>query len=152
MCGSVKDQFNNTVNGFAMCGHDGKQYDDVTIGSTKVGKIQSIAFYSTLDMAFVNMADYPNSGYVRTRKIGTSNDTINAYGNVGNRGSYYTLFGNKSKVLTGTVDEPSFTFQMDGIWFSDFIRMKLPVQRGDSGGPLVTINGTSATKKSNRFL
>ena len=148
VCGSVKDASNATVNGFALCGHVGNLGDIVKIGSTNVGKIQSKAYYSTLDMSFVNMADYPSSGYVRTKKVGTSTATINSYGSVGVVGTTYTLYGTTSTTTrTGTVDSTSFSFTMDGISFGDFIRMKMVVQVGDSGGPLVAPNGTSTTEK-----
>ncbi|GEM_PF-4251323 len=122
--------------GFVTAGHDNNLYNTIKISNTNVGKVAWRQYGSNADAAFVNMNDYPSSGYSRSRILSSSYQ-ITGYTTVGVYGTTYVLHGKNSGLVTGTVDNRSFNFVMESIQFTDHIRMKMTVVQGDSGGPLV---------------
>lgn len=91
------------------------------------------------DATFVNMVNYPSSGYTQSRML-SDRYTIDGYSSVGVVGTPYTVHGMSSGTIAGTVSSTSFSFVMNGVNFHDHIRMKLKLAAGDSGGPLVKAN------------
>lgn len=136
-CASSINSAGVTELGFIIAGHAGNLYDTVKIGNTTVGTVSSRSYGGQLDTAFVHL-DIP-SNYVCSKKLSTSY-TIDGYGNVGVVGTSYTLRGMTSGIIAGTVDNTSFSFIMDGVSFTNHIRMKMAAAQGDSGGPLVKQN------------
>jgi len=120
-----------------IAGHAGNLYNNIQIGSTSVGTVSSRSYGGQLDAAFVNLDVY--SSYVRTKKLST-NYTIDGYSSVGIVGTSYTMHGMTSGIISGTVNNTSFSFVMGGVTFSNFIRMQMAISAGDSGGPLVKQN------------
>jgi hypothetical protein len=136
-CGSRVNSSSVTEYGFMIAGHAGSLYDEMEIDSTTVGTVAARAYSGQMDAAFVNL-DIASS-FVRSDKLSTSY-TIDSSANVGIVGTSYTMHGMSSGIISGTVNNTSFSFVMDSINFSNFIRMEMDTAAGDSGGPLVKQN------------
>lgn len=144
-CASRVNSSGVTEIGFVTAGHCGNLTNTMTISGTSVGKVSWRKFGGNCDACFVNMNDYPNSGYVRSRILSTYY-SIGSYTSVGVVGTIYAMHGKTTGIYYGTVDNTSFSFTMDGVSFSDHIRMKFPAAHGDSGGPLVApLSGNTKT-------
>ena len=130
-----------TEKGFVMAGHAANLYDAINISSTRVGTGAARLYEGKCDAAFVNLD--VSSNYVQS-KILSSSYTIDGTATVGVVGTTYNAHGMKSGIKSGTVDNTSFSFKMDGIQFTDHIRMKIGLIQGDSGGPLVKTNSGSS--------
>lgn len=138
-CASRVNSLGVTENGFVIAGHAGNLYDQMKISGTIVGAVAARLYGGICDTSFVNMNNYPSSGYVRSRKLSTSY-TIDGSANVGIVGTSYTMHGMYSGIISGTVNNTSFSFTMGGVSFTDHIRMQMATHAGDSGGPLVKQN------------
>ncbi|MBR3058633.1 MAG: hypothetical protein IKG93_11795 [Clostridiales bacterium] len=139
-CASRVNSAGVTEKGFVTAGHSGNLTNTMTIFGSSVGKISWRKFGGNCDACFVNMNEYPNSGFVRSTVL-SSYYTIGSYASVSVVGTTYALHGKSSGIIYGTVDCTSFNFSMSGVSFTDHIRMNMHVVSGDSGGPLV---GTSS--------
>lgn len=130
-----------TEKGFVTAGHSGNNTNTMKISGTNVGKVSWRKYGGNCDALFVNMNSYPSSDFVRSNILST-NYTIASTSSVGVVGSAYALHGKSSGIISGTVNNKSFSFTMNGHSFTDHIRMNMSVVTGDSGGPLVkTISG-----------
>ncbi len=130
--------------GFVTAGHAGNTYNTMSISGTNVGKIMWRKYGGNCDVSFVRMSDYPNSGYVRSNILSTFY-TLNGYSSVGVVGTTYVMHGMASNVVSGTVDNTSFTYyNANNLQFTDHIRMQIAHQGGDSGAPLVKYSSATA--------
>ena len=125
-----------TEKGFVTAGHAGNLSNTMKIDGNSVGKISWRKYGGNCDACFVNLNDFPSSGYVMSHILST-NYTITSYSSVGVVGTSYAMHGKSSGIIAGTVDNTSFNFTMGGISFTDHIRMYMHVVNGDSGAPLV---------------
>ena len=138
-CANRTSSAGKTQKGFLMCGHNTNLNSTVSISGTNVGTITARKYSGNCDVSFVNLDI--SSSYTQSNIL-SSDYTINGYATVGVVGTVYALHGMTSGIITGRVDNTSFSFTMEGISFTDMIRMQIPADYGDSGGPLVLTNGT----------
>lgn len=144
-CATSRNSAGVTESGFFTAGHCGELYEKMKIGSTLVGTVSSRSYGGEADVAFVNLDI--SSEYNMSNKLSGSY-TISGSTNVGIVGTTYEFHGmSTGKVITGTVDNTSFSFTMSGVSFSNMVRMKMSIKLGDSGGPLVqAVSGSSSRK------
>ncbi|MBQ6678658.1 MAG: hypothetical protein IJM76_01425 [Lachnospiraceae bacterium] len=142
-CASRTNSAGVQERGFVTAGHAGALSTTMKINGTSVGKI-SWRVFGGIDAAFVNMNDYPNSGYSRTPILSynyyyTGTATAVAW-------NTYVMHGGASSMVTGTLSSTSSSFYYNLIAFNGLLRMNIVGLNGDSGCPLAA-NGSQSNFK-----
>ncbi|MBO4459109.1 MAG: hypothetical protein J5778_00450 [Clostridiales bacterium] len=135
-CASRVNSAGVTEKGFVTAGHAGSLNDVMKISTTNVGKVSWRKHSGNCDALFINMNDYPNSGYVRSSILST-NYLITSCASVGAEGTTYVMHGKASGIVSGTVNKKSTSYTYSGTTFTDAIKMNLTAIAHDSGAPLV---------------
>lgn len=125
-----------TERGFLVAGHAASLYDKMSLNGRIVGGTAWRMYGGKADASFINMNNYPSSGYFQSNRL-SKDYKITSYSEVGVVGSVYMAHGMKSGIIAGSVENRSFSFVMEKKAFSDHIRMKMRIYEGDSGAPLV---------------